>query len=522
MNRSLQIEVPGYRIERILGKGGMATVYLATQMSLGRPVALKVLHDPDTPQFFERFFNEGRCIARLNHSNLIAIFDIGQGDGFYYIAMEYLPGGDLKSRIVQGIKPAQALKILGRLAGCLAYVHGEGVIHRDIKPSNILFRNDGSPVLTDFGIAKLIQTDNDLTVTGTVMGSPHYLSPELAQGIRRVDGRSDLYSLGIILYEMLTGRKPYTADSFAATLMAHIQKPLPQLPEQFASLQPVLDKLLAKKPEDRFQSGAELAMTLQSLRGKIRSDKRPLFDTPTEQEPPPETLALETTNGTSKKRFRWPLLVGLGLIVLLGALGLRQLTSDDEAEQAAAALPDKTTNVEPIAVVAPAAPQIEEPAEPVVTEAVAADNPDTEPKPEAEPETEVATAPVSTAPAHEDKRISKIDDLLAKAQSQLASDHLSYPANSSARFYYNAVLKQDPDNRAALRGLDKIADRYADLAQTKLEKGHQLRARRYITQGLDIRPQHERLIRLMNQLNRPTPPASSNDIFDQLNPDSDR
>ncbi len=272
MNPSQQIQVPGYRIERVLGKGGMATVYLATQMSLGRPVALKVLHDPDTPQFFERFFNEGRCIARLNHSNLVSIYDIGQGEGFYYIAMEFLPGGDLKSRIAQGIKPSQALKILIRLAGCLAYVHGEGVVHRDIKPSNILFGTDGTPVLTDFGIAKLIQADNDLTVTGTVMGSPHYLS------------------LGIIFYEMLTGRKPYTADSFAATLMAHIQKPLPKLPEQYASLQPILDKLLAKKPEDRFQSGAELLMNLQPLRTK----KRSLLDPQDAENPTSETHSISS------------------------------------------------------------------------------------------------------------------------------------------------------------------------------------------------------------------------------------
>ena len=221
MSSNAQLKVPGYRVDKLLGKGGMATVYLATQMSLGRSVALKVLNDPETPQFFERFFNEGRCVARLRHDNLVTIYDIGQGEGFYYIAMEHLPGGDLKSRMAQGMKSSQSLKIIARLASCLGYVHSQGLVHRDIKPSNVLFRGDGTPVLTDFGIAKLIQADNDLTLTGTVLGSPHYLSPEQAEGNSKVDGRSDLYSLGVILFEMLAGRHtagPHPESDSTATV----------------------------------------------------------------------------------------------------------------------------------------------------------------------------------------------------------------------------------------------------------------------------------------------------------------
>lgn len=509
MNHSLQIKVPGYRIERILGKGGMATVYLATQMSLGRPVALKVLHDPETPQFFERFFNEGRCIARLNHSNLIAIFDIGQGDGFYYIAMEYLPGGDLKSRIVQGIKPAHALKILSRLAGCLAYVHGEGVIHRDIKPSNILFRNDGSPVLTDFGIAKLIQTDNDLTVTGTVMGSPHYLSPELAQGIRRVDGRSDLYSMGIILYEMLTGRKPYTADSFAATLMAHIQKPLPRLPEQYAELQPLLDKLLAKKPEERFQNGAELQLTLQAVRSRLRTAKRPLATPAEEQEsPPPATQVLKTPR-PSRRRWHGLAYGGLGVLLLLGWLGMGQRVVEHDTEQPVPALANAPEPLESMAVVAPAGalPQ-------VTTETIPATNDQV-----AEPQK--PTKPVAATQPQKTTRAARIANLLEKAKKRLDTDRLSYPEHDSARFYYNAVLQQDPDNPAANAGLAKVAERYADLAQSQIDQQRTLGARRYLTQGLEVQPRHERLIRMLNRLNRPVAPSTES-VFDRLNPALDR
>lgn len=504
MNHSLQIEIPGYRIERILGKGGMATVYLATQMSLGRPVALKVLHDPETPQFFERFFNEGRCIARLNHSNLIAIFDIGQGEGFYYIAMEYLPGGDLKSRIVQGLKPSQALKIMSRLASCLAYVHGEGVIHRDIKPSNILFRNDGTPVLTDFGIAKLIQTDNDLTVTGTVMGSPHYLSPELAQGIRRVDGRSDLYSLGIILHEMLTGRKPYTADSFAATLMAHIQRPLPRLPEQFSDLQPLLDKLLAKKPEARFQNGAELLMELQAARSRLKAGRQQDV-----QEQMPPATRLPKAPASNRQRFQWLAYGGLGLLILLGWLGLGQRSVDPVAQPPAPQLAGGTRAAEPIAVVAPAG---------ALTQAA----PETAAPVKARTPTRVA-APAQPKPTPKPKpRVSKIDSLLAKAKNRLAADRLSYPEGDSARFYYNAVLKQDPDNPAARAGLVNVAERYADLAQIQLDRGRTLGARRYLSQGLEVQPRHERLIRMLNRLNRPVASPSSESIFNRLNPNTDR
>lgn len=505
MNRNLQIEIPGYRIERVLGKGGMATVYLASQMSLGRPVALKVLHDPETPQFFERFLNEGRCIARLNHSNLIAIYDIGQGDGFYYIAMEYLAGGDLKSRMVQGIKPERAIRILIQLAGCLSYVHNEGVIHRDIKPSNILFRNDGTPVLTDFGIAKLIQADNDLTVTGTVMGSPHYLSPELAQGNRRVDGRSDLYALGIILYEMLTGRKPYTADSFAATLMAHIQKPLPQLPEQYAEMQPVLDRLLAKKPEDRFQNGAELVMHLQPLRKRLKRPASTAQAVSSVAES--ETRALESPGRGTPGTVRRLAYVTMAFLVL-GGLAAYYHSADT---------PPAEAGEEPaIETAANSGQQIEPDSDPARTEP----DSETDPAQNMTDQQPLATQTETQASSAPDRAPSDtLESLLQRANQRLASDRLSYPANDSARHYFNAILQQDPGNRAARRGLDRVANRYADLAQSQLQRGRRVKARRLATLGLEVRPQHQRLIRIINRLNSPPPAKPPEDIFDFLNPD---
>ncbi|HEB95327.1 MAG TPA: serine/threonine protein kinase [Sedimenticola thiotaurini] len=474
-SQEIPFTIPGYRIDRILGKGGMATVYLGTQMSLGRPVALKILHDPETPQFFERFFNEGRCVARLSHTSLVTIFDIGQGDGFYYIVMEYLPGGDLKSRIRGGIKPGQALKILARLANCLGYVHDNGVVHRDIKPSNVLFRADDTPVLTDFGIAKLIQADNDLTVTGTVMGSPHYLSPEQAQGSRRLDGRSDLYSLGVILFEMLTGRKPYSADGFAATLMAHIRQPVPQLPEHLQQLQPLIDRLLAKQPEERFQSGAELVQGIKHLRStaipKGGGGKRHSRSPPPARPAPPGWRQLA---------------MGAGAAVAAAVLSLAFLGGED----APATPPTVTAITPPMQALATIG------ITPAV--AVAATPPSTPPPPEAapsrpQPEGEETAPPVESA---------EVAAWLEKADQRYREDRLGLPAGDSARYWYRRVLEREPDNAAARAGLRRVARRYARLARNRLREGDLGRARRFTEQGLKTLPGDGDLLALARELER--------------------
>jgi serine/threonine protein kinase len=497
MQVNIHFKIPGYRIDKVLGKGGMATVYLATQMSLGRPVSLKVLNDPETPQFFERFFNEGRCVARLSHSNLVTIYDIGQGDGFYYIAMEYLPGGDLKTQITQGMKPGQALKILARLASCLAYVHSRGVIHRDIKPSNILFRADGTPVLADFGIAKLIQTDNDLTVTGTVMGSPHYLSPEQAQGMRKLDGRSDIYSLGVVLFEMLAGHKPYTAESFAATLMAHIRKPIPRLPEELSRYQPLIDRMLAKKPEDRFQNGTELGKSIQLLRTRNRT-----------LEDLSKTAAIEDRsflNGRTTT-VRQRLLIAISLLAGL-PLGWSMLQQ---------AIPLSSVQEKPVAAAAVAAPLAEAPI-------------NLEPLPVA-------------GPNEQELELDETALWLEIAEARLQEDHLSLPPGDSAKDYFDKVLKIQPENEQASQGLRRIADRYALFARARLDHGQLPKARYFIDQGLAVQPGHGELETLLAQLEtqqdsapllqspvrKPQPRAvkhgkpGSIDLFDRLSPDHGR
>ena len=259
------IEIPGYRILRQLGRGGMATVYLALQESVQREVALKVmsptlLADPD---FGERFLREARIAAKLHHRHVVGIHDVGRNGDFNYIAMEYLGGGPVLARDA-GPRPVRfALRVAREIATALHYAHAKGFVHRDVKPDNILLREDTSSALTDFGIARANDSER-MTRTGAVIGTPHYMSPEQARG-RPIDGRADLYSLGIVLYELLVGRVPYHADDSLAVGIMHITQPVPVLPEPLTPLQPLLNRLLAKQPDDRFQNGQQLADAIEQI-----------------------------------------------------------------------------------------------------------------------------------------------------------------------------------------------------------------------------------------------------------------
>ena len=260
------MEIPGYKIEHEIGKGGMATVYLALQEALERYVALKVLSPALTADssYTERFLKERRIVARLNHTNIVTVFDSGVHNNSYYLAMEYLPGGTLEQRIEDGLDVAQALGVVKTILGALGYAHHEGFIHRDIKPLNILFREDETAVLTDFGIARLVDGGTQLTIPGTAIGSPHYMSPEQIRG-QAVDSRADLYSVGIVFYRMLTGKLPYSADNLVALALMHTTAPIPVFPDEYSKFQPILSKLLAKEPENRFASAKEVIHALQTI-----------------------------------------------------------------------------------------------------------------------------------------------------------------------------------------------------------------------------------------------------------------
>ena len=254
----------GYRLIKELGRGGMSSVYLAEDNDTGKEVAIKVL-DMDTiedDRMIERFIREYSMLASVNNIHVASILDQTFTDKYAFIIMERFQGGDLTSRIRKGVMPKEALNYLAQIADGLADVHREGIVHRDLKPGNIMFRLDDTLAILDFGLAQIDDDSMDLTKHGEVYGTPSYVSPEQARG-KRVDHRSDIYSTGVIFYQMLTRKKPYRADNPMAMFYKHVHAEIPQLPADYARYQPLLEKMLAKSADERFQTADELAKALK-------------------------------------------------------------------------------------------------------------------------------------------------------------------------------------------------------------------------------------------------------------------
>lgn len=251
---------PGYELMATISEGGISGVYLTRERSSGRMVVLKVLRQvPDAggDRHFERFLAEYHAIARVRHPNVVRIHDLGVADDHAFIAMEYCSAGSLKRRIQSGIEAAQAWAWMRTMAGALGALHAAGICHRDFKPTNIMFREDGSPVLIDFGLAKEAQVDSGITSVGAIFGTPFYMSPEQGAGTP-VDARSDIYSLGVVFFEMLTGAKPFTGTTAMSVIIQHREVPPPCLTGELVCYQPLLDRMLAKRPDDRFRDIDEL------------------------------------------------------------------------------------------------------------------------------------------------------------------------------------------------------------------------------------------------------------------------
>jgi len=264
-----EARIPEYRRARLLARGSVSQLYVAESEKAGTLVVLKVTpsrrDESGIDQVFARFLQEYEIAQRVRHPNIVRLYELGVADDHAFLAMEYFQRGDLRRRMRGGISPSEALGYASQIARALSALHNAGILHRDLKPGNVMLRMDGQLALIDFGLAKHEALDYDITDTGMIFGTPHYMSPEQGHG-QDLDPRSDLYSLGVMLFEMLTGHKPYTADNPMAIIYMHRNAPTPPLPEPLADLQPLLDRLLGKLANERYQNAAESMRAIDAAR----------------------------------------------------------------------------------------------------------------------------------------------------------------------------------------------------------------------------------------------------------------
>ncbi len=549
--------IPGYRILNLIGRGANATVYLALQESLNRHVALKILQKFDCPAQAVRFFNEGQIVASMNHPNIITIYDIGSVGSQQYIAMEYLDGGSLKDRIKEHPSPAEALDIAHSIGSALEFVHQMGIVHRDIKPENILFQKGGIPKITDFGVAKALDRDMNLTMDGTALGSPYYLSPEQAEG-KDLDGRSDIYSLGVILFEMLAGHKPYLGESQIEVIFGHLNQPIPSLPEEHRHYQTLVEKMMAKSADERFSSAREMLDYMKALRD-LDQDSTGKATTPHRRS---RSTTSGSVGGTTSFLSAHPWLSSLAALALAGAAVALLLPASPTPPSQAGSPATRTggngpaTNNEPDMAGTPTPGSTSPPDQPATNEqnALPTSSPDlttasgtlpgglpgrTGKNTVAEPETvsppttdgqvppaespsvspEVVqagdTSPDESVPEatvadsagdesssdQEQMDIStKVEELLSQAETALKKYRLTSPRNKSAYHYYREILKLDPHNKKASRGIRRIAEHYSTLADKALKKGDEDKSRAYVKRGLSLNPRNKSLLAMQQRL----------------------
>lgn len=443
-----EIFIPGYSIHGRLGKGGMAEVYLATQQSLQRKVAIKVLSAGTDPALCIRFIQEGHIVASLHHPSIVTIYDINRlDDGRHYMAMEYLPGGDLSAHKGEVFAPQRALKIVQQIASALAVVHEKGLVHRDIKPANILFRTPDTAVLTDFGIAKEVQLDSDMTQCGVAVGSPAYSSPEQTQ-CQRLDARSDIYSLGVILLEMLTGKNPYRGANYPLTVLNHLQMPMPVLPDSLAMFQAVLERMLAKDPAQRFAGCAELLKALGQIELHDLDATQLLPAVPLKAASP---APVRPARSPQRRRWLLPATTALVALLTLLASGLYLRQQWQLAEWLALG----EQRLAEGRWIEPAADSAEH----------------------------YFNAVLAQRPQHAEAlsglrrlRDARVAAALLLGEQRLSEGQLIEPAGDSARDHFQLALNLDSDSAAAATGLQRVQQAriqaWLDLFNQRLASGH--------------------------------------------------
>jgi serine/threonine-protein kinase len=330
-----ELIVGRYELEELVGSGGMSNVFRAHDRLLERTVALKILHEQYTrdEDYVERFRREARAVAQLTHPNIVTVIDRGEQDGRQFIVFEFVEGQNLKELSAQGpLDPHEAIRLTLQVAHALSFAHARGLVHRDVKPQNVLLNEDGQAKVTDFGIARSLDV-HGVTQTGTVLGTSDYIAPEQARG-QKVDPKTDIYSLGAVLYELLTGEVPFSGDNFVAVAMRHVSEPAPSVlehrPDCPLRLDLAIQRAMAKDPADRFASMDELCAELEAcvaeLDGRDGEGATMIV--------PPPTRPRRTRPQREQRQFP----VGIVLIVILAALlvagGAYLLLSSDSAKKA--------------------------------------------------------------------------------------------------------------------------------------------------------------------------------------------
>jgi serine/threonine-protein kinase len=330
-----ELIVGRYELEELVGSGGMSNVFRAHDRLLERTVALKILHEQYTrdEDYVERFRREARAVAQLTHPNIVTVIDRGEQDGRQFIVFEFVEGQNLKELSAQGpLDPREAIRLTLQVAHALSFAHARGLVHRDVKPQNVLLNEDGQAKVTDFGIARSLDV-HGVTQTGTVLGTSDYIAPEQARG-QKVDPKTDIYSLGVVLYELLTGEVPFSGDNFVAVAMRHVSEPAPSVlehrPDCPLRLDLAIQRAMAKDPADRFASMDELCAELEAcvaeLDGRDGEGATMIV--------PPATRPRRTRPQREHRQFPF----GIALIVILAALlvagGAYLLLSSDSAKKA--------------------------------------------------------------------------------------------------------------------------------------------------------------------------------------------
>ncbi len=519
----MDVNIPGYTVINRIGGDGLATIYLAYQHNLERQVALKLSssHLATNPECADRFLRKAMIGAGLFHRHIVPVYECGCFRDQYFLTMEYLPGGDFRQRMNQGCSAGAAMRIVYDIASALEYAHTKALVHGDIRPENILFREDGSAVLTGFGITEELQAEVDHLRAGmNLSGSAQYMSPERIGG-EELDKRADIYSLGVVLFEALSGRPLLDSTATVVDALIQIEDPVPLLPSELSALQPLLYKMLAKNRDARFSTMAEVMLAMKAFLDSPEAFK-PVSPKKTSQASPGTASLIELENSdyepTESFLRDWPMdeaespladspsiptkprrrshFLLLSAVALLAALpvGLHQWPT---------LVPDALDSVAQLGE-HPQAPMLEQAQEQAQEPTLEQTPAPVEPLPLAVAVTPPESAPADLAPstiaelpapgAIVEKAAETPAETPGEAVARLLAEAgnvmQSSPSDTRAYGQYQEVLQLDPGNRAALNGIAMVTGRYLDLASAALNQDKLDSAQRYVDRASTLTSRH--------------------------------